>query len=147
MIILATLSILWVPMVPLLGPSLFIVVQKPAVYTAGPILACFLWGMLSSVPSSRGAFITLCVGMLFGGTRFFFEVIEVLLPPEAADFGAFTGLNFLNFGAINFVISTVCLFITSRLLPDSTAVSSANGKQNLQFYLGLSSHLLFKQRR
>lgn len=134
-------------MVPLLGPSLFIVVQKPAVYTAGPILACFLWGMLSSFPSSRGAFATLWVGMLFGGTRFLLEVIEVLLPPDSAGFGGFTRINFLNFGAINFALSTLCLFLFSRLFPDEDAAASAFTKRDLHFYLGLSSHVLFKQQR
>ena len=50
--VVAVLSLLWLPVIPLLGDQPFIYIQKPTAYTAPPVLALFLWGVLAPGHSS-----------------------------------------------------------------------------------------------
>lgn len=110
----AVLALLWVPVMPLLGSSLFIITQKPPAYLAPPILALYLWGMLSRVPTRKAGRWTLAGGTSVGAARFVAEIVEEASGRQL--FGAFTRLNFLHFAAVSFLLCTVALFSLSLSL-------------------------------
>ncbi len=111
-LVLALASLLWLPMIPLLGDQLFLIIQKPTAFMVSPILALYLWGMLSPRPNYRSAKITLSLGVLCGAARFVFEVAEeVAKKPRGHWFGVITQINFLHFSFLNFAFSSALLFL------------------------------------
>jgi len=118
-VVLAIISLCWLPIMPYLGSSLFLITQKPPAYMAPPILTLFLWGMLSKRPTRTAGQWTLSTGVAVGALRFMLEVIEDLM--EKKMFGIFTSINFLHFAAISFWSCTCMLFLFSCFLKDNNA--------------------------
>lgn len=52
--VIAAFSVAWLPVIPLFGDQLWLIIQKPATYMAPPILCLFLWGMVSPKVNNKG---------------------------------------------------------------------------------------------
>lgn len=125
---LALVSILWLFFViPSLGDSLYILAQKPPAYCAPPILAVFVWGMLSRIPTARGAEVGLSVATGLGVVRYIVEVVEDVKLVESRSF--LTALNYMHFAAISFWLTTALLFGVS-LLPKLNIRIRSNGNSD-----------------
>lgn len=114
--VLAGFSLLWLPVIPMLGEQLFLYIQKPPAYVAPPILAVYTWGMITNYVNETGAAVALWAGIALGALRFFFEILqEVALKPNTyvPFLTAFVDIHFLHFAAINFAFSTALLFAWS----------------------------------
>ncbi len=112
----ASLSMAWLPVIPLLGDQLFVWIQKPPSYFAPPIFSAYLWGALSSRVSARGAGWSLAVGLSVGLLRFLLEIAhetEALRLPSGGIAAAFVHANFLHFSFLNFLLSSAVLFSCS----------------------------------
>jgi len=116
-VVVAGLSMAWLPVIPLLGDQLFVWIQKPPSYFAPPIFSAYLWGALTSKVSARGAGWSLAVGLSVGLVRFLLEIAhetEVLaLRGGAGLAAAFVEANFLHFSLLNFLLSSAVLFAAS----------------------------------
>ena len=121
-VLVAAVSLLWLPVIPRLGDSLFLLMQKPPAYVAPPVLSLYLWGMLSRRPTARAAELVLSAGLAAGGARFVLEVAEELRGKQNR-FGLFTSLNFLAFAAVSFWCCSGALFVLSWLMPRCGAAS------------------------
>jgi len=115
-VVIAVISLCWLPIMPYLGSSLFLIMQLPASFMAPPILCLYLWGMASRIPTQMAGQWTLCAGVGVGVMRFILEVIEDVAGRKM--FGTFTSINFLHFAAISFWSCTAMLFALSCLFPD-----------------------------
>jgi SSS family transporter len=121
-VLVAAVSLLWLPVIPRLGDSLFVLMQKPPAYVAPPVLSLYLWGMISRRPTARAAELVLSAGLAAGGARFVLEVAEELGAKQNR-FGLFTSLNFLAFAAASFWCCSGALFALSWLMPRCGAAS------------------------
>jgi len=118
----AAVSVLWLPLIPLLGDQLFVYIQKPPSYLAPPVLVLFLWGVLC--PRERvtgaGAAVALALGLGLGFFRFVFELAEDFRIAKSdgalskgCSFGWFTRVHYLMFCWWNFLLSSAVLFAAS----------------------------------
>lgn len=125
---LAGFSLLWLPVIPMLGEQLFLYIQKPPAYVAPPILAVYTWGMITNYVNETGATVALWAGIALGALRFFFEILQeaALAPNTYVPFlSAFVDIHFLHFAAINFLFSTALLFAWSWI-PGEEEVSQTH---------------------
>uniref|UniRef100_A0A7S2WT53 Uncharacterized protein n=1 Tax=Mucochytrium quahogii TaxID=96639 RepID=A0A7S2WT53_9STRA len=142
-VVLAIFSLLWLPVMPLLGDRLFLIIQKPPAYMSPPILCLFVFGMLSKYPRRRAGNWTLTFGIIFGVIRFVLEIIEEVAGKKM--FGTFTSMNFLHFTGLSFFLCTALLFASSMFLSYQIAYRSMeSSSENTQDDSFVSSTLLFR---
>jgi SSS family solute:Na+ symporter len=137
-VVMAVLSMLWLPIIPLFGSQLFMIVQAPPAYLAPPISALFVFGALSPTPNATGARWTMAFGVVFGSVRFAMDISSALSAggarrQEAAATqpapgpGSFQGMQFLHFCSVNFVCCTVILFGVSVITAWRTVPAGSEG--------------------
>jgi SSS family solute:Na+ symporter len=107
-IILVGLGFAWIPMMKYVSPQLYIYLQSVQAYIAPPIAACFLFGVLNKRLNGTGAMAALLTGLVLGAARLGLELGKSSLAPGSA-LHWFATVNFLNFAALLFVLSTVIL--------------------------------------
>ena len=93
-------------------------------YLPPTIVACFLWGLLSTRPTRRAAFATLISGTLLGVFMWLVNDSETLNRLVCGDEGlglSFLEMHFLHAAFVLFAAATVLLFGLSVLLPDEIA--------------------------
>ena len=120
-VLVATLSVAWLPIIPLLGSQLFIYVQRPPSYIAPPVLALYIWGMLplprQIQPESFGAGACLVLGVGAGAIRFVAEVAASIAgSDEKQALGWYTRMHFQYFAVLSFVFSSGVLLGAGPLL-------------------------------
>lgn len=114
--VVAVLSILWLPVIPLFNQNMFLAVQRPSGYSAPPLLCLFLYGVLSQRVNAFGALVCLGVGLSVGALKFLLECIELANPGMfngAPALAVFVHFNFLNYATISFVICSAIMWIAS----------------------------------
>lgn len=121
-VVMAVLSILWLPLIPLFGEQLFLYIQKPPAFVAPPILAIFVWGFLFRWVTSEAAAWGLTLGVAVGMARFVLEIVDGALGGTAGGaLHAFVSFNFLHFASVSFVASSCLILGISWLRPEDRA--------------------------
>lgn len=113
--ILVIVGILWLPFIGVISDQLFIYLQSVQAYISPPIAAVFLAGILWKRANGRGALTSLLVGFFIGAARF---ISELMAKSGSTDFLPVTilsGINFLHFAVILFVISLLVNIVVSLL--------------------------------
>ena len=93
-------------------------------YLPPTIVACFLWGLLSTRPTRRVAFATMITGTLLGVFMWLVNDSETLNRLVCSDEGlglSFLEMHFLHVAFVLFAAATVLLFGLSVWLPDEIA--------------------------
>ncbi len=115
-VVLAIFSVLWLPVMFLMSTHLFLLIQAPPAFLAPPITVLVVCGMFSRIPSVTGAETALGIGIILGGVRLVLETVEVSTGKRRGElFGTYTGMNFLIFAMVQFLLSTFLLFFVSIL--------------------------------
>lgn len=108
------LGILWIPIMQNISGVLYEYLQSVQAYIAPPITAVFLLGIFSKRINSKGANITLIVGLMVAILRIVLELSRNSLEPGSLLHSIAT-TNFLTFAAW-FFLFCVCLCVTTSLL-------------------------------
>ncbi len=108
-------AILTVPFVKLISSQVYLFLQNVQAFVAPPITAVFLAGFLSKKISSKGAFWSLIIGEIIGGSRLIAEVIRNSGFTNNTFINTYTQINFLHFAIVLFIISTILTFVLSYL--------------------------------
>lgn len=108
-------AILTVPFVKLISSQVYLFLQNVQAFVAPPITAVFLAGFLSKKISSKGAFWSLIIGEIIGGSRLIAEVIRNSGFTNSTFINTYTQINFLHFAIVLFIISTILTFVLSYL--------------------------------
>lgn len=108
-------AILTVPFVKLISSQVYLFLQNVQAFVAPPITAVFLAGFLSKKISSKGAFWSLIIGEIIGGSRLIAEVIRNSGYTNNLIINAITQINFLHFAIILFAVSLILTFALSYL--------------------------------
>ena len=111
-VILVVLGLAWIPFMKYISPQLYIYLQSVQAYIAPPIAACFLFGVMSKRLTGQAALTTLLSGFVLGALRLGLELGKKHLTPGSV-WAWYAGINFLNFAALLFVLSTVILVVVS----------------------------------
>ena len=109
--VMAVLSVLWLPLIPLFGENLFLYIQKPVSYSAPPVLCLFLWGVLFEFVNTRGAVHCLGWGLGLGAARFALELVALGAPglARAPVLDPFIRVNFLFFATLQFLAASAII--------------------------------------
>lgn len=117
-------SLLWLPVIPLLGDQLFAYVQKPPAFLAGPVLALYATAVLWPGARPAGAALCLAVGLTSGAVRFAVEAVLDASGQTAVEaFGRgsaaslFFGVHYLVYAGLSFAVSCALVVVGSVLLP------------------------------
>ncbi|MFZ1280228.1 MAG: sodium:solute symporter [Ignavibacteriaceae bacterium] len=108
-------AILTVPFVKLISSQVYLFLQNVQAFVAPPITAVFLAGFLSKKISSKGAFWSLIIGEIIGGSRLIAEVIRNSGFTNNTFINTYTQINFLHFAIVLLIISTILTFVLSYL--------------------------------
>lgn len=117
-------AILIIPMVKLISSQVYLFLQNVQAFVAPPITAVFLTGFLFKKISSKGAFWSLIIGEIIGGTRLIAEVIRNSGVNDNIFINVYTQINFLHFAVALFVVCIVLTFILSYLFSDQREAKS-----------------------
>lgn len=104
---------------------LFDYLAKCISYMSGTIVSCYLWGIFSSIPNRKGAFITLVVGTLSGLALWLINDVEHVTQMVCGEQGlglCFLKMHFLHASFILFIFTTILLFTLSLLFPETENV-------------------------
>eukprot|EP00898_Chlorokybus_atmophyticus_P008787 jgi/Chlat1/890/Chrsp107S01346 len=144
-VVVAMLSILWLPFIPLLGDQLFLYIQKPPAFVAPPIFALFLWGMLWKRVNAVAGSIGLTCGVAAGLARFVLEIINELRTTSGRTDLILPGLasiNFLHFASINFAFTSTIILAISFVFPRPEAEQARDRHTALIYHKGLYGLLM-----
>ncbi len=114
---LCVLSVAWIPVIRFFSDQLFVYLTSITSYTAPPIAAVFLMGMIWDGTTSLAAMISLLIGIVLGMLRFGLEIGLRSRTDRTNFMYFFVDLNYMNFGFLLFAFSLVLLVITSVLTP------------------------------
>jgi len=149
-VILGAISIAWLPVIPLLGQQLFVYVQLPPAYFAGPVVVVFVGGALLSRATNSGAIVTLGVGWALGAIRFVFEVVRAMTGDTSGEagstsvssrslFGWFFHVHYLHFAGISAAVSLAILVSVSEM---HRCWSPDHPETKVCFYSGIRNDVL-----
>ncbi len=105
---LVVLGMAWIPFVEAAEGGLYVYLQSVQAYISPPIAAVFLLGLVWSRLNAQGALASLLAGFVLG-------VARLSLEAAGATAGWFTGINFLHFAILLFVVCTVILVVVSLM--------------------------------
>ena len=99
---LTVLGLAWIPFVEAAEGGLYVYIQSVQGYISPPIAAVFLLGLFWSRLNAPGALASLLTGLVLGLARLSMEAGGV-------EMGWFTGINFLHFAIVLFLVCAVVL--------------------------------------
>ncbi len=103
---LTVLGLAWIPFVEAAEGGLYVYIQSVQAYISPPIAAVFLLGLFWSRLNAQGAMAALLSGLVLG-------IARLAMEANGAELGWFTGLNFLLFAVVLFLISSAILVAVS----------------------------------
>jgi SSS family solute:Na+ symporter len=114
------LGIAWVPVIPLLGESLYEALQKVQALIAPSIVAVFFLGIFSNRITPLGGFWGLVLGFVAG---MFYLVLELFpgLAQSNALFAAINGMNWLYYCPVLLVFCIAVMIVVSLFTPAKSA--------------------------
>jgi hypothetical protein len=115
--ILVGISLAWIPFIQSISDQLYIYINSVSSYTAPPITAMFLLGVLWRGTTSVAAMISLGTGFIIGALRFVMEIIFKGRSNGNAFLYVFADLNYLHFSILLFWITVIQLVVFSLLTP------------------------------
>jgi solute:Na+ symporter, SSS family len=115
--VMVALGIAWVPFIRLLSSQLYIYLQSVQAYVSPPIAVCFVIGILWTRPNGTGAFTSLMVGFVLGGTRFVLEVLDKSRHFASPAIRWLIDMNFLHYAIFMFVVCAAVLIVVSLMSP------------------------------
>lgn len=107
-IALTVLGLAWIPFVEAAEGGLYVYIQSVQGYISPPIASVFLLGLFWSRLNAQGAVASLLAGLVLGVARLSMEAAGV----EA---GFFTGINFLHFAIVLFLVCSAILVAVSLM--------------------------------
>jgi SSS family solute:Na+ symporter len=113
----------WIPMMKLISGQLYQYLQSIQAYISPPIAAVFLVGIFWQRVNSSGALAALAAGFVFGLARLVLELNREVLGDGML--GWYSGINFLHFAILLFVICSVVLVLVSLSTPAPPAAQTA----------------------
>ncbi|MDX1419958.1 MAG: sodium:solute symporter [Rubricoccaceae bacterium] len=118
---LVVLGLAWIPFVEAAEGGLYVYIQSVQAYISPPIAAVFLFGVLWPRANAAGALASLLTGLVLGLGR-------LVLEASGATGGvaeAVTGINFLHFAVLLFVVCTAVLVVVSLATAQPPAEKTA----------------------
>lgn len=115
-VVVAILSLAWLPIIPLFGANLFLYIQTLPAFLAPSIFALFIWGMTSRKPSGSGGYVALVWGTALGLSRFALSIVDATSGHTGFDNSVLhwiVTVNFLHFAVFAFVSASAVLFFAS----------------------------------
>jgi len=125
------LGIAWVPVIPLLGESLYEALQKVQALIAPSIVAVFFLGIFTNRITPAAGFWGLVLGFVAGMFYLLLDLAPALAQSNGV-FAAIQGMNWLYYCCALFVFSVVIMFVIS-------AFSKAKSDEELA---GLTHHAI-----
>eukprot|EP01080_Neovahlkampfia_damariscottae_P008497 gene8497-321_t len=116
-IIIAGLSVAWIPVMNILSDQIFIYIQKVSSYLQPPIAAVFFFGIFIKYASTFSAICGLIYGLIFGMIRFILELFFIRQNYTNPILWFFVDLNYLIFAFILFWTTIFVMIITTILTP------------------------------
>ncbi len=118
--IVVVLGIAWIPIMQNISGVLYEYLQSVQSYIAPPITAVFLLGIFYNRINSRGALVTLVVGMIIGFVRIGLELaIDSLAPGSLLH--TIGSTNFLTFASWFFLFCVILCLVVSWTAPAPSA--------------------------
>jgi SSS family solute:Na+ symporter len=114
---LCVLSVAWIPFIRFFSDQLFVYLTSITSYTAPPIAAVYLMGILWDGTTSLSAYISLSIGFILGILRFVLEIGFRGKTGRDSFWFMFVDLNYMNFGFLLFAFSIMLLISVSILTP------------------------------
>ena len=114
------LGVAWVPVIPLLGDSLYEALQKVQSLIAPAIVAVFFLGIFSNRVTPSAGFIGLVVGFAAGMFRLLLDLSPSLAGSNAL-FAAIEGLNWLYYCCALLVFTIAIMIVVSLLTTPKNA--------------------------
>ena len=124
-VVVVLLGIAWIPIMQNISGVLYEYLQSVQSYIAPPITAVFLLGVFSRRMNSRGAFVTLVVGMLVGFLRIALELRLDSLPVGSWLY-SLGSINFLTFASW-FFLFCVCVCVLASWTAPAPAAEKIQG--------------------
>jgi SSS family solute:Na+ symporter len=118
------LGVAWVPVIPLLGDSLYEALQKVQSLIAPAIVAVFFLGIFSNRVTPSAGFIGLVVGFVAGMFRLLLDLSPGLAGSNAL-FAAIEGLNWLYYCCALLVFTIAIMIVVSLLTTPKNAADLA----------------------
>ncbi|XP_038055283.1 sodium/glucose cotransporter 4-like isoform X2 [Patiria miniata] len=117
-LILAVLSILWLPLIQLFGSGqLFVYIQSISSYMSPPIFAVYTTGMFSERVTEQGAFWGLLLGEVIGCTWMVLDFVFIAPPCGGVDERplALQKIHYLHFALMNYAATVLFIVVISLL--------------------------------
>lgn len=144
-VLLGAISVAWLPVIPLLGQQLFVYVQLPPAFFAGPVVVLYLGGavMGEQLANDWGAVACIVVGWALGAVRFVGE-----LGGWADSLGWFGRMHYLHFAAVSAVLSLAVLLAGTAVSVVAGCNAKTTGHERyIPFDCGLRHKVLQQQLR
>eukprot|EP00315_Gephyrocapsa_oceanica_P007475 CAMPEP_0185286224 /NCGR_PEP_ID=MMETSP1363-20130426/2142_1 /TAXON_ID=38817 /ORGANISM="Gephyrocapsa oceanica, Strain RCC1303" /LENGTH=641 /DNA_ID=CAMNT_0027882023 /DNA_START=25 /DNA_END=1947 /DNA_ORIENTATION=+ len=117
-VLLAAVTLAWLPVITLLSDQVFIYIQSVSMYLAPPIVTVYFGGVLWRRATAEAATATFCLGYALGVGRLVGEIICKLSPPRPASLPALLFLsNYLYAGFVIFLLCVATLVLASLASP------------------------------
>jgi len=117
-LVLAVLSLLWLPIIDLLSDQIFVYLNSIQMCFTPPVVTVYFGGMLWRRATTQGAMATLAVGYALGLYRFIGEVLSKVDPPAPGSMHYWwVTTNVFHAGGIMWAICVVTLVVVSFLTP------------------------------
>ena len=122
-VVMVGFGLAWIPMMKLISGQLYQYLQSVQAYISPPIAAVFLVGLFWKRVNSSGAIAALGTGFVLGLARLVLELNRALLGDGLL--GWYSGINFLHFAILLFVICSAVLVLVSLATPPPSAAQTA----------------------
>ena len=122
-VVMVGFGLAWIPMMKLISGQLYQYLQSVQAYISPPIAAVFLVGLFWKRVNSSGALAALGTGFVLGLARLVLELNRALLGEGLLAW--YSGINFLHFAILLFVICSVVLVLVSLATPPPSAAQTA----------------------
>lgn len=120
-IFIVIIGVLWIPLVRVMTTYLYVTLQQIQAYISPPIVAVFVFGILSRRTNSHGAIWSLVVGESLGILRMIGDIASVQNMANGTVLSSFFfTINFLHFAVFSFSLSSIVLFVVSFVKSDVT---------------------------
>jgi SSS family solute:Na+ symporter len=113
--VLVIVAILWVPFLRYMSLQMCLYLQGIHACIAPAVAAVFVLGILWPRVNAPGAITALCVGTALGALRLVLELLDRVGDLHSPVFQYLVGINFLDFGALLFLVSAAVLIAVSLL--------------------------------
>ena len=131
-VVLAVVTILWLPVIELLSDQVFVYIQSVSMYLAPPIVCVYFLGVLWWRANAHGATAAFIVGYTLGVARLVGEIVAKVSPPPAGSVAAvLVETNYLYAGLVLFGCSARTDFLSGFLFSVEPGVSGTKVRPEL----------------